>query len=1340
MHDILRYYLKRLTNLSGTNRSLLLLRLISDQTLDLHDFDFLLNKSSFSLIEDLIARKKNIPLSAISDPRLEKNNIMSRKMKKLKRIEKFIYDERGAKDLYVGWPFVRGKFHGGTSVRCPLIFFPIEVKEVNGQWVMELREDVNITFNKSFLLAYAHYHGIKISDELIEKVFEIYDPDSRVFRTDLYQIFKESPIEINFNQDNFMDVLHPFKDFKKADFETYEKEGELKLYPEAVIGIFPQSGSYLVPDYTYLLEKEQEVQDIEEFFLSRNPDKQTKEPSDYSQRYRFIESVKEEETFTVFPMDAYQENALKAVKKGNSLVVQGPPGTGKSQLISNLVTDFIARGKRVLVVCQKRAALDVIHERMKSIDMQPFVALVHDFKNDRKAIFEQIQNQIDRLEEYEAKNNGLDSVQIEREFLKASRIIDQIVEEKEEYRLALFDEAECGISAKELYLNCDFNDTKINLKQIHRHFHKKQIEEFANKLVHFQTYVDDFSQDDFIWQDRVNFKDFDLNDKSEIVNLLEKIPSYFQQTSEKSKKLVGSPMSLKEFEDVVEHQDKLNQLEELLNPKAYQYLVHMFNYSDDNTNALWLSNVQRVLNDCYKEGGIESSLESKDLGNLQKIIQLRRQSRKRPTKWIHWLLFAKEKYFLKKVLVANSLPVNGSGVKELEKRLDNRLNFEHNMTKLKKQTWLKDIPKSKNQMELNHWFQEQTQAIKSKEIISSFTNFKAFSLIEGKSLSEFLEKIKAIIQLSEDTIEEKNKWKKYLTRTQIDQLEQERLPASYIKTFQRHFDELVQFDQLYDNLEHYEKEVVKLLNESDVTITHKNIKPIFLNSIYLEWINHIETKYPILREVSTRKFDKQTDDLQYEIGSKLKLSNDILNLKVRERTFSNVEYNRLNNRISYRDLSHQVTKKRQIWPIRRVIQEFQEELFDLIPCWMASPESVSAIFPMEEIFDLVIFDEASQCFVEKGIPAMYRGKQVVVAGDNKQLSPNDLYKVRWEEEEVDHPDLEIDSLLDLANKYVMNLQLAGHYRSKSLDLIEFSNRHFYKNRLRLLPDFHYINNADPGIDYIKVDGVWEQNANEVEALNVVDLIKEYLKNEPEKEIGVVTFNAPQQSLIWDILEEQIAKGNLTLPDKFFVKNIENVQGDEKDIIIFSTGYAPDKSGRLRMQFGSINAPKGENRLNVAITRAREKIIIISSLYPDQLKVDDTKNNGPKLLKSYLQYALDVSKSNFKPKPKPADNFQSSWFLKSKVKEELETSVKSITVKEELPFADLSFKDQEQYKGLLLSDDNLFYDNPSVKDIFAYTPFLLSKMNWPYIQIKSRNFWNDKEELMERVVQFVKRND
>ena len=144
--------------------------------------------------------------------------------------------------------------------------------------------------------------------------------------------------------------------------------------------------------------------------------------------------------------------------------------------------------------------------------------------------------------------------------------------------------------------------------------------------------------------------------------------------------------------------------------------------------------------------------------------------------------------------------------------------------------------------------------------------------------------------------------------------------------------------------------------------------------------------------------------------------------------------------VTYRDLHHQVTKKRRIWPLRKLIAEHYEELFKLIPCWMASPESVSAMFPMREMFDLVIFDEASQCFVERGLPAMYRGRQVVIAGDSKQLSPNDLYKVRWEEEEANHPDFEIDSLLDLANKYLMDVQLNGHYRSKSLDLINFSNK------------------------------------------------------------------------------------------------------------------------------------------------------------------------------------------------------------------------------------------------------------------------------------------------------------
>src|SRR5690349_16138037 len=239
-----------------------------------------------------------------------------------------------------------------------------------------------------------------------------------------------------------------------------------------------------------------------------------------------------------------------------------------------------------------------------------------------------------------------------------------------------------------------------------------------------------------------------------------------------------------------------------------------------------------------------------------------------------------------------------------------------------------------------------------------------------------------------------------------------------------------------------------------------------------------------------------------------------------------------------------------------------------MPCWMVSPEAASAIFPMTEVFDIVIFDEASQCFAERGIPAMYRGRQLVVAGDDMQLKPNELYQTRWEDEDGDHPDLEVDSLLDLAKRYLPTVHLQGHYRSKSLELIDFSNRHFYEGRLQLLPDRNVLNRQEPAIEYQQVDGIWEDNTNMKEAEAVVERLVSLLTADADKEIGVVTFNSPQQNLILDLVEERFAKDGLAIPPSLFVKNIENVQGDEKDIIIFSVGYAPDKRKKMNMQFGS----------------------------------------------------------------------------------------------------------------------------------------------------------------------------
>ncbi len=200
------------------------------------------------------------------------------------------------------------------------MFFPVQLELKDNEWNLQLRRNVNLTLNKTFLLAYSYFNQTKPDETLLDTVFDDFDYDSTVFRTELYELLKESSVEINFNQENFMDELHAFKNFKKSELESEEPNGQLKLHPEAVLGIFPQAGSYLVPDYAHMIA-EDEFDSIEEIFFS----KESKESEEYN--FSFVKKVKEELTFTPFELDAYQENALKAVKNGNSVIVQGPPGT-----------------------------------------------------------------------------------------------------------------------------------------------------------------------------------------------------------------------------------------------------------------------------------------------------------------------------------------------------------------------------------------------------------------------------------------------------------------------------------------------------------------------------------------------------------------------------------------------------------------------------------------------------------------------------------------------------------------------------------------------------------------------------------------------------------------------------------------------------------------------------------------------------------------------------------------------------------------------------------------------------------------------------------------------------
>lgn len=357
-------------------------------------------------------------------------------------------------------------------------------------------------------------------------------------------------------------------------------------------------------------------------------------------------------------------------------------------------------------------------------------------------------------------------------------------------------------------------------------------------------------------------------------------------------------------------------------------------------------------------------------------------------------------------------------------------------------------------------------------------------------------------------------------------------------------------------------------------------------------------------------------------------------------------YNSAQNNMDY---FYQISKEQKFWPIRKTMEVYGDFVLSLFPCWLLSPENVSSILPLEKnLFDIVIFDEASQVFIESTIPAIYRGKSIVVAGDAKQLRPSTTFMKRYlgadpesQEDYSVQAALEVESLLDLAVARYSSANLTYHYRSKNQELIDFSNHAFYGMSLQIAPNISKNKNSRP-IERYKVNGKWVDRKNTAEAKKIVEILKSiFATRESNESIGIITFNSDQQSCIADMIDRECSRDpefrSAILKEKLridggedtsiFIKNLENVQGDERDIIIFSIGYAENELGRVYTSFGSLSAEGGENRLNVAITRAKSKIIVVTSIEPEALKVETSKNLGPKLLKKYLMYVRAVAKGD-----------------------------------------------------------------------------------------------------------------
>lgn len=417
-------------------------------------------------------------------------------------------------------------------------------------------------------------------------------------------------------------------------------------------------------------------------------------------------------------------------------------------------------------------------------------------------------------------------------------------------------------------------------------------------------------------------------------------------------------------------------------------------------------------------------------------------------------------------------------------------------------------------------------------------------------------------------------------------------------------------------------------------VSFADLGDVFRRAFYQKWLTQVVGERPELREFHTLTHEQRVKEFQ-DLDEKV-LRQNRLNLvgQMRVRLQASLQQPIIKEQMLV--LRSQLSRQRGLAPLRITMKRCLNVIHSIKPCFMMSPQTVAQLLDAEKAqFDLILFDEASQLPTEDAVGAIIRGKQLVVVGDPKQLPPTNFFavasgqvNVQTDEDGLPLFDDSQSILEEVLSSGVPSSRLKWHYRSAHESLITFSNVNFYDSDLYTFPSVE-TDAYDSGLHFEFVaEGVYEgKGLNVAEARKVADAVVEHAKKNPQTSLGVGTFNMRQQLAIQDELEQR-RRADISLEpffdrskkEPFFVKNLENIQGDERDVIFLSVTYAKANDGRLRYNFGPLNGENGWRRMNVLTTRARKLMRVFSSIKAEDINLAATASRGAKLLKDFLAYA------------------------------------------------------------------------------------------------------------------------
>ena len=910
--------------------------------------------------------------------------------------------------------------------------------------------------------------------------------------------------------------------------------------------------------------------------------------------------------------DPSQQEILNTLGIEPKKVIQGPPGTGKTQSLSALITNALANNLKVLLVCEKRTALEAILKKLNETDTQlaSLVALIEDVNSQRDVIVNSVRLRLDNISQYASFN--------QTSYTNVRQAVEEKAEELNKQHKQLDKKIYQGKSWTELvgeFLKrqkvVDFADLKpkLDYKQFKFEQDEKELSEIVSKIkTAKKLYADvkrldhplEILNDEIFMQDNPRAIQLKLEEitKGSVKNL-EEIKGELQKQFLKYQSWLDSHFG--EYYHAVKKQ--INTYKEFVVSNHEQF-GELFFKNDGFTK--FRINTFSIVSNKYK------TLKSNRVILVNQISEI---------KQVHQTL----KYFEHTYIEETHTPTLKIFVENVDKLNEHTDEWFKNNEKVK-QDYLQNF--SSDYLHPLFTYKESLRTTEGifEQIISTLNNEKLLKRDLSSITNHNLKIFEAEVLQSEMKIISEN-----------------------LEDFREYFD----WRKFYLELSALQRTVIK----SIIEISCKNWETTF-ESWYYHWLQAIA-------ESNLKGLPKSDDKIMELIESKeqlkkFQIKSILSSWSIKQ---ANSESRLKRNYVAVKSLYNQRGAPGQRRnSLRKIIQNDFDFFTDFFPVLMVSPSVCSSIIPLEEgIFDIVIFDEASQLRLEDTYPALLRGKIKVVSGDSQQMPPSNFFQggsallnpteEDYEEEQTAseiqtsnrnaNNSVELahsESLLDYAEicGYKASL-LKIHYRSHHPHLIDFSNHAFYGKRLIPMP----AKQDYKPIQFIEVNGLYEDQVNRDEARQVVDILLNHIKpfgNGKYPSVGVATFNLYQRNLIL----EEITKARQLNPEHdkkiadlgsdLFVKNLENIQGDERDIIILSTTFGRKSDGNFRQNFGPIVQTKGYKLLNVIVTRAKYKVYVCSSIPIDYINqysnlLSQFKNTGRGVFYAYLVYAKAGSDGN-----------------------------------------------------------------------------------------------------------------